>query len=235
MRNRGCGQSIRLCFFFSFLFIFFPCSSTFHRMLSFSDWSEELLRYGSITWGPFFRNGLLHRGSPTGCNSWHTTFSCMGPAWARVSFRPHPLAMVWGPLWVAVLVSAPSWSYMGIRETTCITMISVDCRGTSASALGGPIFLSSDFSIWSVVSPTFFSLLSQSCCGEFFCPLLNILSQRHKQHHWCIHLWSALSLFWSMLGLPQGSSWFLLTEATPVVALLPKHWNLNPKHINCPH
>lgn len=116
MRNKGCGQSIRLCFCCSFLLVFFPCSSTSHRMLSFSNWSEELLRYGSITWGPFFRNGLLHCGSPTGCISWHTTCSCMGPAWARVSFRPHPLAMVWGPIWAAVLVSASSWSSMGIRD-----------------------------------------------------------------------------------------------------------------------
>ncbi|KAK4807226.1 hypothetical protein QYF61_024346 [Mycteria americana] len=111
--------------------------------------------------GPFhrvqsFRNGLRQRGSPTGHRSCQKTCSCVGTSpWATVparslllhglspqaaaSFRAHIHLLQRGVLHgLQGWISAPLWTSMGCKETTCVSVTMVfttGCRGISASVI----------------------------------------------------------------------------------------------------
>lgn len=111
---------------------------------------------------------------------------------STVSFKVYP--------WAARRISAPLWTYMGYRGTTCFIMVfPMGCKGTSASALGAPSspsFFTDPAGLFNI-----FSLLSYSC-------FLNMLLQRHYQRCWRACLWPAVGLSWSCLtrGQPLMSS-----------------------------
>lgn len=66
----------------------------------------------------------------------------------------------------------------------------------------------------------------------FFC-IWNVFSQRGHPQHWWAHLWPVAGFFLSQLEPTVcGSSWSLLTEATPVVPVLSKPCHVNPRQFS---
>ena len=137
---------------------------------------QELLPHGSVPRGPSVRSKLLQHGSPTG------------------AAPPRPPAPAWAPPWAAAWRSAPCGTH-GLQGDSLLH------QGPLHRPQGN--FVSST---WSTSSPSFFtdlgtckavshSSLSQLllCSRFFFSPFLNLLSQRHKQHHLLAQVWAAVS------------------------------------------
>jgi len=99
----------------------------------------------------FFKSRLLQCGPPTG--SQFLLENLGFSPWASVPDRSlllHGISIVCSFLhsisvsfrayspWAAVWMSAPAWSSMGFRRTTCITMVFMGCKGISAPVPGAP-------------------------------------------------------------------------------------------------
>lgn len=116
--NGGYCQFITFGVCCSFVLTFFPCSS-----VGLSYGSQSFINCPKVgpcrrlpffincsCVGPFhglqsFRKRLLQPEFPTGCSSCQKTCPCEG-------YSP------WGAMWI----SAPLWSFMVCRATTCVTM-----------------------------------------------------------------------------------------------------------------
>jgi len=135
---------------------------------------------------------------------------------SAASFRAHPPALEWGPPQAAVWISAPKWSSMGCRRTTCVTMVfSMGCRGISSMVPG--ILPPPPSSLTLVLAELLHIFPYSSPSHSIFYPFLTIFSMRHD-HLGCwaqpcpaIDLLKPAGTVCASIGQPQP----LLAETTP--------------------
>lgn len=140
--------------------------------------------------------------------------------------------------------SSLTWYTMLCKGATGFYMIlSIGCKVLSTLVLRTH---PSPFSLTLVVAEVFFSLffffmfvcfvlfcaffcpsLTQLLCNIFY-PFLNMLSERHYQHHWLDQLWPEIQPAGSSCDWHRDSSWPVLKEAT---ALLTKTLPCKPNTV----
>jgi len=166
-----------------------------------------------------FRNRLLQHGSPTGSQALPANLLRRGllSPWRHRSWQE--LAPVWSPhgvtaslghihlLWRGVPSmacrwrSAPPWTSMGCRGTTCLTMVFIiGCRAISAPVPGASPPPPSSLTLVSAELFLSHILTVLSHCRVFFC-FLNLLSLRRYHHCWWAWPWPAAGPSWSRLAL----------------------------------
>jgi len=156
------------------LLTLFLCSSVMsltreivlHKLLQHESFPRLQLFTNHPSMGDFhgvqsFRNRLLQRGSPKGSQAlpanllWHGLLSPQvrrswqepTPEWAShrvtASFR-HPPAPAWGLFHGLQWISAPPWTSMGCRGTTCLTLyheLQRKALCSSVSSTSSPLLL----------------------------------------------------------------------------------------------
>ena len=159
--------------------------------------------------------GCSSMGPPQGHKPWQQTCSGMGFSFhgstgpGRILLQhglptgsqpPSGIHLLWcgvpstGYKWI----SAPPWTSMGCRGTTCFTMVFMkNCKGrlsalTSRAPLPPSFFI--DLGVCKVVSLTqsHSSLFAAVAPQVFFFPFLNMLSQRRYHHFWVAWPWPAV-------------------------------------------
>ena len=206
-----------------------------HGMQSFRN---RLLQCGSPTGSQALPANLIRRGllSPQVRRSWQEPAPVWDPHGITASFR-HPPALAWGPFHGYKWISAPLWTSMDCRGTACLTMVFItSCKGRlSAPTFRAPPLSSffTDLGVCRVVSIT-----------SSHSPSLPFLLQRYFLPFLKYVITEALPLSLIVLTLGSGGSVLepastgfikhrgsflqLLTEATPIAPLLPKHCHTNP-------
>ena len=168
------------------LFMNWSCVGPFHRVQYFR---HRLLQCGSPTGSPFLPRACSSVGSPWGHRLlWASTCSRVGSSM--------------GCRWI----SAPQWTSMVCRGTTCLTMVFImSCRvKISAPAPEAPppppssqTLVSAELFLSHSLTPLSWMLLSSS----IFPPFLNMLSQRCYHPHWWAQPRPAAGLSWIQLAL----------------------------------
>jgi len=154
--------------------------------------------------GPFhevqsFRNRLLQRGSPTGSQALPANLLQHGLLFPQV--LPGACSSTGSPQGHSLVRAAPcssmgsspgcrwgsalAWTFMGCRDTACLTMVySTGYRGISASVPEAPPAPPSALTLGSAELLLSFSVLSPAAIAQFvFYPFLTMLCQRCYHHH----------------------------------------------------